>query len=222
VKIAIDGPGGAGKSTVAKLLAKKMGMTYIDTGAMYRAVALAVIRRGLDFRDEASVVGALDGVRLSISHDAASGAQRVWLNGDDVTGAIRTPEVSIGASEVSKFRDVRLKMVGQQRAIAENADVVMDGRDIGTVVFPDADVKFYLTATEETRARRRYLELSQKGSRASYEECLRDLAYRDENDSKREFAPLKPADDAIEVDTGELSAAEVADALYDYIEKDKP
>jgi cytidylate kinase len=214
MKIAIDGPVGAGKTTVARLLAQKLHMTYIDTGAMYRAVALAVARRGLDCRDEAAVRGVLGGMSIEVSHDAASGAQLISLNGADVSEAIRSPEISIGASEVSKFRDVRQKLVELQRAIAAGADVVMDGRDIGTHVFPDADLKFFLTASAEMRARRRHSELLAKGGGVSYEDCLKDLKYRDENDSGRELAPLKAADDAIVLDTGAMSAAEVADRLY--------
>jgi cytidylate kinase len=219
VKIAIDGPVGAGKTTVARMLAKKLNMTYIDTGAMYRAVALAVAGRGLDCRDEAAVRGVLGGISLEVSHDAATGAQLIRLDGADVSEAIRAPEISIGASEVSKFRDVRLRMVELQRAIARGSDVVMDGRDIGTYVFPDADIKFFLTASAEMRAARRHAELLAKGAGVSYEECLKDLKYRDENDSKRELAPLRAADDAIVVDTGGMSADEVAGALCGHVAK---
>ncbi|MDR3120741.1 MAG: (d)CMP kinase [Clostridiales bacterium] len=213
MKIAIDGPGGAGKSTVAKRLADELGMTYIDTGAMYRAVALAVHRRGLSTGDADAVRGLLGFIRLGIAHEAATGRQLIYLNGEDVSDAIRTPQISLGASDVSKIPEVRLAMVELQRGIASGADVVMDGRDIGTFVFPDASRKYFLTASPETRARRRFLELTAKGQSVTFEQCLSELLVRDENDSNRAFAPLKAADDALLVETDDMTEDEVVAAL---------
>ena len=209
MKIAIDGPSGAGKSTVAKQLAKKLTMTYIDTGAMYRAVAVAVIALGIPTDDAEAVKAELNNIEVSIGHDGVTGEQIVYLNGADVTPLIRTPQVSSGASDVSRIPDVKLKMVEQQRLIAKDCDVIMDGRDIGTFVFPDAEKKYYLTASAGERARRRYLELRAKGARASYDECLSELLRRDENDSSRSLAPLAVADDAIILETDNMTAPEV-------------
>ena len=213
MRIAIDGPGGAGKSTVAKLLAKKLGMTYIDTGAMYRAVALAVISKGIKAGDAEAVEAELDQIEVGIGHDGATGEQTVYLNGEDVTLRIRTPQITLGASDVSRIPAVRLRMVEQQRLIAKERDVVMDGRDIGTFVFPDAEKKYFLTASAGERARRRYLENRAKGDCARYDECLSDLLRRDENDSSRAFAPLVAADDAVIVDSSNMIAREVVDFL---------
>ncbi|MCL2059597.1 MAG: (d)CMP kinase [Oscillospiraceae bacterium] len=214
MKIAIDGPGGAGKSTVAKLLAKRLGMTYIDTGAMYRAVALAVARRGIGAGDAEAVIAELDSIHIDISHESDTGEQIVRLGGEDVSAQIRTQAISIGASDVSKIREVRLRLVELQREIARGRDVIMDGRDIGTVVFPDADKKYFLTASPGVRARRRYLELRSKGDFAAYETCLSDLLARDSNDSGRAFAPLVAADDAVFVWTDRMTAREAVDAMY--------
>jgi len=213
LKIAIDGPGGAGKSTIAKMLAKSLGIIYIDTGAMYRTVALYILRRGIRADDEAAVKAELTGINVSVSHNPETGEQAVYLNGEDVTSEIRTPQVSIGASDVSRIKEVRLRMVELQRNIAKGRDVIMDGRDIGTYVFPDADKKYYLTASIEERARRRYLEIKARGGDDSYEECLKDLLYRDENDSTRLFAPLAIADDAILVETDGMTALEAVEFL---------
>ena len=213
MKIAIDGPGGAGKSTVAKLLAKSLGMTYIDTGAMYRAVAFGIISRGILISDEAAVIAELSRMKVDIGHDSGSGEQYVRLDGEDVMSKIRTPLISLGASDVSRIPEVRLRMVELQRKIAENRDVVMDGRDIGTFVFPGAEKKYYLTASAGERARRRYLELRSKGDNPVYDECLSDLIKRDENDRSRAFAPLAIADGAIIVETDYMTAPEVTDFL---------
>ena len=214
MKIAIDGPGGAGKSTVAKLLAKKLEMTYIDTGAMYRAVALAIISRNIRTDDADAVTAELSRIDVRIGHNSISGEQEVYLNGEDVTSQIRTPQISIGASDVSRAPAVRLRMVELQRLMALERDVIMDGRDIGTFVFPDAEKKFFLTASAGERARRRYLELRAKGGCTQYDKCLADLILRDENDRSRALAPLKAADDAVCILTDRMTAREVADHLY--------
>jgi len=215
--IAIDGPGSAGKSTVARMLAGDLGFLYIDTGAMYRAVALAVIRRGIGTDDEGAVAAALDQIAVSIDHDPATGEQIVYLGVEDVSALIRSPEMSIGASDVSRIPAVRLRLVDLQRKIAEGRDVILDGRDIGTFVFPNAEKKFFLTASAETRAERRWLELRAKGEDVSYDECLRDLNYRDHNDSARAFAPLAMAEDALCVKTDGMTAREAADLIRSHI-----
>lgn len=211
--IAIDGPGGAGKSTVAKILAESLGMTYIDTGAMYRAVALDIIRRGIRTGDESAVITELANICVSIRHDGTTGEQSVFLNGEDVTSQIRTPVISVGASDVSRIPEVRIRMVELQRGIAEERSVIMDGRDIGTYVFPDADKKYYLTASAGERARRRYLELRSRGDCVTYDECLSGLRYRDENDSTRSFAPLAVARDAVYMESDGMTAKEVAELM---------
>ena len=199
-KIAIDGPAGAGKSTIAKRAAKELGFVYIDTGAMYRAIGLAALRRGVDHdNDTEGVVALLDDIQIDISHSEAG--QLVFLNGEDVSGEIRLPEVSVAASDVSRIPEVRKKLLELQRGIAEKTDVIMDGRDIGTVVLPNADLKIFLTASVEDRAQRRYLELQEKGVECSFDEVKADMEYRDKNDSQREIAPLKPAEDSVLVDT---------------------
>ncbi|MCL2163970.1 MAG: (d)CMP kinase [Oscillospiraceae bacterium] len=215
MRIAIDGPGGAGKSTAAKLLAEKLKLTYIDTGAMYRAVALKVLRTGFRTDDEGEVLEVLSGLSLKVTYQ--DGEQNVLIDGENVTGMIRTPEVAKGASDVSAFKGVRLRLVELQREIASGSDVVMDGRDIGTFVFPDAEFKFYLTATEEERARRRYNELKAGLPGLTLEKCLSDLRYRDENDSNREFAPLKKADDAILIDTTDMPPDRVVRTIEEII-----
>lgn len=200
MQIAIDGPSGAGKSTLAKTLAKKLEFIYIDTGAMYRSIGLYALRKGIDIPKEPDAVSAvLDEVNLSIRH--IDGVQHIFLNGEDVSEEIRKPEVSIAASNVAVLPAVRLKLVELQRMLASKNNVIMDGRDIGTYVLPDAEVKIFLTASAEDRAMRRYEELKQKGVETTYEEVLSDMKFRDANDSSRDFAPLKPADDAILMDT---------------------
>lgn len=200
MQIAIDGPSGAGKSTLAKTLAKKLGFIYIDTGAMYRSIGLYALRKGIDIpKDPDAVSVVLDEVNLSIQH--IDGVQHIFLNGEDVSEEIRKPEVSIAASNVAVLPAVRLKLVELQRMLASKNNVIMDGRDIGTYVLPDADVKIFLTASAEDRAMRRYEELKQKGVATTYEEVLSDMKFRDANDSSRDFAPLKPAEDATLMDT---------------------
>ncbi|NLA88148.1 MAG: (d)CMP kinase [Clostridiales bacterium] len=198
--IAIDGPSGAGKSTLARLAAKKFGLIYVDTGALYRSVGLFALRRGVASRDEAGVAALLSDIKVEMRYDE-EGLQRMFLNGEDVTDEIRIPEASIYASDVSAMPPVRAFLLSMQREMAQKYDVIMDGRDIGTVVIPNAGLKIYLTAQPEERARRRFKELMDKNISTTYDEVLRDIMYRDKNDSERTAAPLKAADDAITVDT---------------------
>ena len=202
--VAIDGPGGAGKSTLAKAIAKDFGFIYVDTGAIYRTLALACINRGIACNDEELVKAIFPEIKIEIKYDS-SGVQRMYLDGEDVSDKIRTPEISIGASDVSSLPAARSFLLDMQRSFAKTSSVVMDGRDIGTVVLPDADVKIYLTAPVEKRAERRFLELQQKGTETTYEDVLKDMQYRDNQDMNRTVAPLKKADDAIEADTGDLT-----------------
>ncbi|MDR2202603.1 MAG: (d)CMP kinase [Clostridiales bacterium] len=220
MNIAIDGPAGAGKSTIAKILAKKLGFTYLDTGAMYRAVALKADRAGIAVSDEAAVEELLRALSLDVVY-GGDGSQRVILDGEDVSDAIRAHRVSKLASDVSALSAVRLAMVDLQRAIAEKTDTVLDGRDIGTFVLPGAEFKFYLTASVDERARRRYLQLKEKGEPCDLESIKRDIAERDKNDAGRALAPLKKADDALEVDTTELSVDGVVNVLYSRVRRAK-
>jgi len=215
-KVAIDGPGGAGKSTISKAAAKKMGFVYIDTGAMYRAAALHCLKRGIDIRKNPDVAAKVaDDILIDI--DYQDDGQHIYLNGEDVTEQIRTPEVSMGASDVSAIGKVREKMVALQRMLASSKNVIMDGRDIGTTVLPDAQVKIFLTASSEVRAKRRYEELLQKGVLCSFEEVLRDIKTRDQNDKTRAVSPLKPAQDAIMLDTSNFTFEESLQAVLDLI-----
>ena len=199
VAIAIDGPSGAGKSTIAKRLAATLGYVYVDTGAMYRAVGLAMLQKGVDTSDTAAVIAALSDVDVSIAY--VDGAQRVLLCGEDVSDKIRTPEVSMAASATSAIPEVRAFLFETQQKLARENNVIMDGRDIGTVVLPNAKVKIFLSASAEDRARRRFDELKEKGMDVSFEDVLEDMKQRDYNDSHRAVAPLKPAADAVSVDT---------------------
>ena len=201
--IAIDGPAGAGKSTIARELARELGYIYVDTGALYRAIGLYVMNKGGNVNDEASVAGLLTGLQVELRF--VDTEQRVFLNGEDITGKIRSEAVSMAASAVSALPQVRDFLMETQRGLARRNNVVMDGRDIGTVVLPDADCKIFLTASPEERARRRFEELKAKGVAADYEVVLADLKKRDYDDSHRETAPLKLAEDGIEVDTTGLS-----------------
>ena len=212
ISVAIDGPSGAGKSTVAKALAKQYHLIYVDTGAIYRTVGLAAQRADVSSKDTDAVVALLPSLKIDITYDS-EGTQRMLLNGEDVSDEIRTPKSSIYASDVSAIPAVRAFLMDMQRGMAETHSVVMDGRDIGTVVLPHADVKVFLTASAEERARRRYLELQQRGSTASYTEVLRDIEYRDLQDSTRAAAPLKPAADAVFVDSSKLSFEESVEAI---------
>ena len=205
--IAIDGPSGAGKSTLAKMTAKKLGIIYVDTGALYRTIALFALRAGVDTTDEAAVSALLPQILLEMKYDE-NGTQRMLLCGDDVTDEIRTPEVSMGASNVSALPPVRDYLLQMQRDMADKYDVIMDGRDIGTVVLPSAGVKIYLSAAPEVRARRRFDELIAAGREVEYEDVLSDLIKRDTNDSTRSFRPLKPAEGAVMLDTTEIGLDE--------------
>ena len=196
--IAIDGPAGAGKSTVAKAVAAELNAMYLDTGAMYRAFGLYMLRRGAN-KDKSAIIAAVDDVDITV--EFIDGAQHIFLGGEDVSDAIREPEVSMAASEVSTVPEVRERMVALQRKIAEGHDVIMDGRDIGTKVLPNATLKIYLTASVEERARRRCLELEQKGIPEPYEKVLEEMKARDYQDTHRAASPLRPADDAVTVDT---------------------
>ena len=216
VNIAIDGPAGAGKSTIAKYISKTLGIIYLDTGAMYRTVALKAMRSGVDAKDAEKLAELVSCIDIKITHSGSE--QHIFLDGADVSKDIRTPEVSLGASNVAVVPAVRLKLVELQREIAKNNDVVMDGRDIGTYVLPQAGHKFFLTASLDERAKRRYRELQEKGmSDASFEEVRKDIEYRDINDSTRAFAPLSKAADAVEVDTSDMSIDQVIEKILSYI-----
>ncbi len=197
--IAIDGPAGAGKSTIAKILAKELNLIYVDTGALYRTVGYHTQSLGIASDDVEGVTAALDGLTVELKY--VEGVQRVFANGVDVSDAIRTPAISMAASAVSAIPAVRAYLLATQRDIAAKNSVVMDGRDIGTVILPDAKVKIFLTATPEARATRRFAELQEKGDPATYDEVLADMIKRDYDDSHRAIAPLKQAEDAIAVDT---------------------
>lgn len=200
IAIAIDGPAGAGKSTIARLAAKELGFIYVDTGALYRAIGLAASRRGFAAEDKTDIIAMLDEIKVALAFNDKK-EQIVLLDGEDVSGYIRTPEISMMASAVSAIPEVRAFLLDLQRDMAHTNNVIMDGRDIGTVVLPDAKIKIFLSASPECRARRRYDELVEKGMDVKYEDILSDVVARDYADSHRDIAPLKPADDAIEVDT---------------------
>ena len=210
-QIAIDGPAGAGKSTIAKAVAKKLGYIYVDTGAMYRAMALYLLRRGIGSGETEKISRASAHAEITIRYE--DGVQQVILNGENVTGLLRTEEVGNMASASSVNRDVRLKLVELQRELAARENVVMDGRDIGTVVLPQADVKIFLTAAPESRARRRLLELEGRGQKTDFETVLRDIVQRDEQDRNRPIAPLRQAEDAVLLDTTRLNLEESLAAM---------
>ena len=213
--IAIDGPGGAGKSTIAKIIAKKLGCIYIDTGAMYRAVGLFAVRKGIDTLNAGELEKVLGEIEIDIEN--IGGEMHIFLCGEDVSDKIRTPEISMAASDVARAVPVRLKLVELQRKLAEKNNVIMDGRDIGSYVLPDADVKIYLTADAEDRAQRRYDELILKGQQVEYADILADMKQRDYNDSHREFAPLCRAEDALLVDTTGFELEESVEKLFNII-----
>lgn len=216
--IAIDGPAASGKSTTAKLLARRLGYVYLDTGAMYRACALAARQQRIDLNDNHSLSMLMDKIRISIQY--SEDGNTIWLNNEDVSEAIREPEISRLASAISAHRVVRTKMVELQRELGKEGGVILDGRDIGTVVFPQAELKFFMIAPLEIRAQRRFLELKEKGLNPLFEDILQDLEKRDKADASRALAPLIPAQDAIEIDTGQLSISEQVEKLQRiYLEK---
>ncbi|NLY48849.1 MAG: (d)CMP kinase [Clostridiales bacterium] len=211
--IAIDGPAGAGKSTVAKRIAKRLNFIYVDTGAMYRALALHFIRNNISSDERDKIEEACKYADITIEY--VNGEQQVILNGENVSGLIRTEEVGNMASASSVYPPVRLKLVELQRALAAKADVVMDGRDIGTYVLPNADLKIYLTASSAERARRRHLELKERGIDADINEIEKDIIERDKRDMNREFAPLRKAEDAVLVDSSDMTIDEVTETIID-------
>ena len=212
--VAIDGPAGAGKSTIAKLVAKEKGYIYVDTGAMYRGLAIHFIKKGIAAGDVAGIVESCKDAEVSIVYE--EGIQQIYLNGENVTSMLRTEEVGNMASKTSAIPEVRAKLLELQRTLAREKDVIMDGRDIGTNILPHADVKIYLTASVETRAKRRYKELLEKGESCVYEEIAQDIKERDERDMNREIAPLKQAEDAILVDSSEMTIEEVVSTICSY------
>lgn len=214
--IAIDGPSGAGKSTMARQLAKNFGFIYVDTGAIYRTLGLACYRAGIDRKDVKAVMALLPTLEIKIQYNEA-GEQCMILNGEDVSRDIRLLEISVCASDVSAHQEVRSFLLDMQRRFARENNVIMDGRDIGTVVLPDAELKIFLTASPEARARRRHKELLAKGEDVSFEEVLRDMKYRDEQDSTRAAAPLKKAEDAVEVDSSDLNFEETIGLLSELV-----
>ena len=217
VSVAIDGPAGAGKSTIAKLLAAKMNYIYVDTGAMYRAMAVYFSQNQVNPEDEEAVNAAVENVNITIEY--IDGVQQVILNGENVTHLLRTEETGKMASKTSKYAAVRSKLVDLQRKLAKTADVIMDGRDIGTTVLPDAFVKIYLTASSSARAKRRYDELMEKGEKCSLSDIQADIESRDYADMHREISPLRKADDAVLVDTSDMNIEEVVAAITQIIEE---
>lgn len=217
INVAIDGPGGAGKSTVAKAAAKELGLIYVDTGALYRAVGVNALKKGIDTKDEALIKEMLADTDVELKY--IDGVQHVFLNGEDVSAEIRTPDASMAASNVSAIQCVRDFLFDTQRNIAKKNNCVMDGRDIGTVVLPDAQLKIFLTASAEVRAQRRFLELKEKGAEEPYEKVLKELKERDYQDSHREIAPLKPAEDSVIVDTSEMPLEESIAAVVNLIKE---
>ena len=216
--VAIDGPGGAGKSTIARTIAREMGILYVDTGAIYRSVGYHVFLKGKDPSDAVEVIGLLSETKIEMAY-GEDGLQRMYLNGEDVTDQIRLPEMSMYASRVSAIPEVRDFLMEMQRSMAHTNSVVMDGRDIGTVVLPDAEVKIFLTAALEERAKRRFKELQEKGIPADFEQLKEEMRQRDYNDSNRATAPLKAADDAVVVDTTGLDFSESCQKIREIIEE---
>lgn len=215
--IAIDGPAGAGKSTIAKMAAKKLDFIYVDTGAMYRAMALYFLRREIDAKDEKKIAEACEHINVTIAYQ--EGEQQVLLNGENVNAFIRTEEVSMMTSNTSKYPAVREKLLYLQRELAAANNVIMDGRDIGTCVLPDAELKIYLTASASERAKRRYLEQKERGVESDLAQIERDIIARDEQDMNREIAPLKQAEDAIYLDTSDMKIEEVVTKIVSLVQK---
>ena len=218
INIAIDGPGGAGKSTVARAVAKQLGFIYVDTGAIYRAIGLKFVRTGKSFTNE-NIISVLPGTELSLTH--IDGEQHIIIDGEDVSSLIRTQEISSAASKVSAVPEVRAFLLDLQRDIARKNNVIMDGRDVGTVILPNAEVKIFLTANVEVRARRRHRELMAKGLETpdTFERVLKEVAERDKADSERATAPLKPAEDAVLVDTSDMAFEQSVQTVINIIRR---
>lgn len=212
--VAIDGPAGAGKSTIAKLVAKEKGYIYVDTGAMYRGLAIHFLNQGLKADETKEIIAACESAEVSIGYE--DGAQQVYLNGENITARLRTEEVGNMASKTSAIPEVRAKLLELQRNLAAKEDVIMDGRDIGTNILPNADVKIYLTASVATRAQRRYDELKEKGMECNYDEIAKDIEERDYRDMNRDIAPLKQAEDAHLVDSSNMTIEEVVAKIVSY------
>ncbi len=217
VNVAVDGPAGAGKSTISRAAAKELGFIYVDTGALYRAVGVYALRNGIGTKDSENIEKALKNIVVELKF--VGDVQHVFLNGEDVSTEIRTPEASMAASDVSAIPCVREFLFDLQRNIAKKNNCLMDGRDIGTVVLPDAKIKIFLTASAEERAKRRYKELVEKGAKDTYEEVLADLEKRDYQDSHREIAPLKPAEDSVIVDTSDYNFDEAKNIIVNIIKE---
>lgn len=217
ISVAIDGPAGAGKSTIAKAAASELGFIYVDTGAMYRTIGLACMRKGVDTGSTEAVVPVLGEIAIDVAYK--NGEQKMLLDGEDVSGEIRTEEASSNASAVSAIPEVRAFLLELQRDFARKNNVIMDGRDIATVVLPDSRVKIFLTASPESRAKRRTAQLAEKGIEADYEKVLSDIIQRDYNDSHREAAPLKPAEDSVLVDTTEMTLEESIEKIISIIKE---
>ncbi|MBR0513386.1 MAG: (d)CMP kinase [Clostridia bacterium] len=217
LNIGIDGPVGAGKSSVADAVAERLGILHLDTGAMYRALGLTALRRGIDVQDEEKIVRLCRELKVTVGHQADG--QHTFVEGEDVTGLIRTPEVSMAASTVSRYAEVRKEMVRIQQRLAAETDMVLDGRDICMTVLPDATAKIYLTASAEERARRRYLEMKEKGQPDSYEQVLEDLKKRDDQDMNRPVEPLRQAPDAVLVDSTGLDFNGTVEAILKIVEE---
>ena len=217
MNIAIDGPAGAGKSSIAKLVAQKLSFVYFDTGAMYRTIALYALEHQINPAREEDVVAVLDEIQITLSHE--DGEQEIFLNGTNVSKDIRREEVGKNASTVAKYAAVRQKLVSLQQEIAADMNVIMDGRDIGTVVLPNAEVKIYLTASANVRAKRRYKELQEKGESCDLTQIEKDIIARDEQDMNREISPLRQAEDAVLVDSSDMTIEEVVNCLIDIIKK---
>ncbi len=216
ISVAIDGPSGAGKSTLSRVAATELGFVYVDTGAIYRTVAFHALRRGVDPQDASAVERLLPEIRIAMEYDG-EGLQRMYLNGEDLTDLIRTQEISMAASKVSVHPAVRSFLLNMQREMAEKYSVIMDGRDIGTVVLPDADVKIFLTANSEARARRRWRDLQERGTAKDFQQLLQETRERDEADMNRAAAPLRPAEDAVLLDTTELTFEESGRRILEII-----
>ncbi len=214
INIAFDGPSAAGKSTIADIVAEKLGYTHLDTGAMYRAVAYEAFRKGIAIDDEKNVVKMIRKMDLVMPSDGS-----VVLDGEDISDKIRTDEISMGASDVSKLQKVREALVAMQQKMAKDGGYILDGRDIGTVVLKDAPVKIYLTASVESRAMRRYLQNKEKGIESDYETILEDIRKRDYQDTHREHSPLTKAEDAVEIDSSDMTIDEVVDAVMGLVER---